>query len=33
MKRLLAALILILLTAPVNAQDFDKGEAAYKRSD
>ncbi len=40
MKRLLAALILILLTAPVNAQDFDKvvaefnkGVAAYNRGD
>ena len=38
MKRVLAALILILLTAPVNAQDFDKviaefnnGVAAYNR--
>jgi TPR repeat protein len=40
MKRLLAALILILLTAPVNAQDFDKviaefnkGVAAHTRGD
>ena len=40
MKRLLAALILILLTAPVYAQDFDKiiaefnkGVAAHNRGD
>ena len=33
MKRLLAALILILLTAPVNAQDFDKGYLAWVSKD
>ena len=40
MKHLLAALVLILLTGPVNAQDFDKviaefnkGVAAYNRGD